>query len=568
VNHIFEAIEGGSDEPEPTRENNDVDGSLATADHCHGYIFGTPCAPAAEEDLPYPLPSQVPFLWRTYVDNVDPFIKILHVPTVEEIITQAKGKLDHQSPSFQALLFAVCLAAIASLDANEVSDSFRVSKSELVSCLRLKTERALGHAQFATTKDVVVVQALTIYLFILPHIGVGELAGNLVGVLVRIATRMGLHRDPLGEPSRGPVPTALTVETRRRLWWHILFLDSRGQGLSSPGGGIVSEDSFTTRNPTNADDQSLAETPAATSNSLDGSHQRLTPATLSVIRCEIWRLRNSLRQTSDQPLDLQLHKMHATRTNIERTYLPSLTPPNATAFASFLGAITGLFFAKIEAEIYRHHLRQTRDDNNHPNSSTPTPTTTRSRLLAASVAVIQATRDLCSPNQPAWDRWRWHLRGSFPWRAVGSVFIHVCQLPWTPVSERAWELAHGLLVEPGLPDASSRGEGAWRRLNELAGDAGVHRRRQMEQQQAAEDVRGGGWRGVVQEEKAGEETMQCVIDAVTGQELNGGDDVQTSLIGTVLAETAAAEWERDVYAMDEVLGDWLDWDGAADVDMF
>jgi hypothetical protein len=73
---------------------------------------------------------------------------------------------------------------------------------------------------------------------------------------------------------------------------------------------------------------------------------------------------------------------------------------------------------------------------------------------------------------------------------------------------------------------------------------------------------------VVRREKVGEETMQCVIDAVTGQELNGGDDVQTSLIGTVLAETAAAEWERDVYAMDEVLGDWLDWDGAADVDMF
>ena len=462
--------------------------------------------------------------------NVDPFIKVLHTPSVEAIITQAKGKLNHHGPGVQALLFAVCLAAIVSLDEDEVSDSFRVSKSELVSCLRLRTERALGHAQFATTGDVVVVQALTIYLFILPHIGAGQLALTLTGVLVRIATSIGLHRDPLAEKSRLNL-TDLDVETRRRLWWHILFLDSRGRDLSTPGGGIISEDSFTTRIPANVDDQDLA-------GAIEG--KRLTPTTLSIIRGEIWRLRNSLCCSREHPLDFQLQKVYSARAKIEGTYLSEPT----TAFASFLAGITGLFFAKIEAEICRQHLCRASD----PESQI------RSRFFAASVAVIEVTQDLSS--NPAWDCWQWQFQGSFPWRAVGAVFIHLCQLPWTPVSERAWELARGLFE--GLPDEAKR-EAMWRRLNELASNAGVHRRQEME----GPDATGSGWNLVQRETEERDIPTQEKPQDVP----NRGHEAQVSLIGDVLAETAVSEWERNVYAVDEVLGGWLDWD-TADMDMF
>jgi hypothetical protein len=39
-----------------------------------------------------PLPSQVFFIWQIFVENVDPFIKVLHVPTVEKVIRESKGK--------------------------------------------------------------------------------------------------------------------------------------------------------------------------------------------------------------------------------------------------------------------------------------------------------------------------------------------------------------------------------------------------------------------------------------------------------------------------------------------
>jgi len=42
------------------------------------------------EDL-HPLPSQILFLWQIYMDNVDPFMKVLHVPTMTEVIREIRG---------------------------------------------------------------------------------------------------------------------------------------------------------------------------------------------------------------------------------------------------------------------------------------------------------------------------------------------------------------------------------------------------------------------------------------------------------------------------------------------
>ncbi|AEO62775.1 uncharacterized protein THITE_2027909, partial [Thermothielavioides terrestris NRRL 8126] len=478
VEHIFQAIQDGSNVSEPAAIQHRYPEDVPVAAHCHGYVFGTPCATATQDEDLYPLPSQVPFLWKTYVDRVDPFIKILHVPSVEAIIALAKGKLSYHGhgAGTEALLFAVCLTAVASLDADEVSDGFRVSRGELVTRLRLGTERALGLARFATTRDVTVVQALAIYLFILPHIGEAQLAFNLAGVLVKLATSAGLHKDPLdGTSPDSPALTDVAVETRRRLWWHIVFLDSRGQASGMLDTGLtISEDSFTTRIPSNADDQALAaDIPAARTEAVAGK-RGVTQSTLSIIRCHIWRLRTLLRRSRDQPLESQLQRVLGARGEIEGTFLSEPTTTGAgAAYSSFLSAITGLFFAKIEAEICRQHLlrRQVGQPDLNPESLL-----IHSRFFAASVSVLETTRDLCS--NPAWHSWRWQLQGSFPWRVVGSVFAQLCRMPsWTPVSERAWGLARELL--DGLPDGS-KGQDMWRRLDELAERAGVHRRRQMQ----------------------------------------------------------------------------------------
>jgi hypothetical protein len=72
------------------------------------------------EDL-NPLPSQMLFLWQIYMDNVDPFMKILHVPTMTKIIRGLRGSYQTLDPSMIALVRAISLAAITSLDDEEVS---------------------------------------------------------------------------------------------------------------------------------------------------------------------------------------------------------------------------------------------------------------------------------------------------------------------------------------------------------------------------------------------------------------------------------------------------------------
>ena len=62
----------------------------------------------------------MPFLWQTYVDNVDPFMKVLHVRTMSKLIRELRGNFDSLGPGMRALVQAIALAAIMSLEDEEI----------------------------------------------------------------------------------------------------------------------------------------------------------------------------------------------------------------------------------------------------------------------------------------------------------------------------------------------------------------------------------------------------------------------------------------------------------------
>lgn len=73
----------------------------------------------------HPLPSQIPFLWQVFQENVDPILKILHVPTMDTFIREIRKNMDSLTPSTEALMFSIYYASITSLDEEEVcSHSF------------------------------------------------------------------------------------------------------------------------------------------------------------------------------------------------------------------------------------------------------------------------------------------------------------------------------------------------------------------------------------------------------------------------------------------------------------
>lgn len=114
-NMTDEDCEESEDEPSPE--------SVAQEDmvpNHHAFLFGYMSANFDLRPL-HPMPSQIPFIWQMYCENVDPIVKILHVPSMTELIRDVcRNNLDQLPPSTEALLFSIHFAVVASMDEEEV----------------------------------------------------------------------------------------------------------------------------------------------------------------------------------------------------------------------------------------------------------------------------------------------------------------------------------------------------------------------------------------------------------------------------------------------------------------
>lgn len=90
-------------------------------DH-HAFLLGYRSADVDLRSL-HPLPSQIPYMWQVYQENVDPIVKVLHVPTVDKLVKETRKNLDSLTPANEALMFAIYFAAITSMDEADVSTS-------------------------------------------------------------------------------------------------------------------------------------------------------------------------------------------------------------------------------------------------------------------------------------------------------------------------------------------------------------------------------------------------------------------------------------------------------------
>ncbi|KAF7563652.1 hypothetical protein G7046_g432 [Stylonectria norvegica] len=458
VDNILEAVhdaEDDQDEPkEPSTTGFIPDPSLS-AQTPRSFVFGCNDANDALIGLSF-LPTKMPFVWNIYVERIDPFIKVLHVPTAERKIQGLKGDFSSPGCGLEALLLSISMAAVASMEEDVVSSNFTMPKAQLLAVYRSGTEQALSRAEFLVTKDVVVVQAFAIYLSILPQIGASEVAWPLTGLLVRIAASLG----PGGKVDRSSMDKVYT-ETRNRLNWQMRFLDSGTRKLGTPATTDF-ELACSTEFPADVDDITL--------DSMESASQlvKTTPTgmTLCLIRCEIWCLVRALRANPSGTLEQRLNEIRSTRLKIETNYLRHLRPDSS--FDSFIRAMASLFFAKVELVIYQRHPQY------HPITTDATETGSKLRtlnpLMAATVLVIEAVHAL--KTEAAWAKWRWQLRGHLPWHAIGSFLREALLQPWSADIERTWCLIVNL--QQILPDEAKRGP-PWLSLTNLVTIVQAHR---------------------------------------------------------------------------------------------
>ncbi|KAJ6255916.1 hypothetical protein Dda_9375 [Drechslerella dactyloides] len=205
----------------------------------------------------HPSPEHCVVLWNVFLDNVNPLTHVIHYPSLGEKVMQYKDHPHSMPRNLEALMFAIYALTILSIDNKQCQQLFGERKTDLQSRYRFAAQHALKNAGLLKTTDLVVLQGLVLFLVscisnvIEPKTIIARRAADVyptyqkldlrsyydypslwvvTGMAVRIAQRMGIHRDGT-KLSLPPFET----EMRRRLWREILILDVRTAELSGAG---------------------------------------------------------------------------------------------------------------------------------------------------------------------------------------------------------------------------------------------------------------------------------------------------------------------------------------------
>ncbi|BCS05441.1 uncharacterized protein AKAW2_81242A [Aspergillus luchuensis] len=175
----------------------------------------------------HPEPKHIYRLWQIFVERVHPMTKIVHVPTLQQRVLDTSCNSYCASKPLTAILFAIYTISITSSSTGECETYFGLQKAVLLRQYRTATLRALIAADFLTTSDLEVLQALVLFLFSNPRC---DLTTTLSGAALRLAEKMGLHQD-----TSDPNITFFEKEMRIRLWWQLRGLEARCRISSTPG---------------------------------------------------------------------------------------------------------------------------------------------------------------------------------------------------------------------------------------------------------------------------------------------------------------------------------------------
>ena len=133
-----------------------------------GFMFGYSSL-AMDMRALHPQSAQIGVYWQLYVSNVDPVIKIIHALSFTSHIMTARQDTSQLSKPVEAAIFAIYHSVIVSMTPREVSERFMEERNVLLSRYRFATEQALARANFLSTRNFMILQALCLFLVSLPE---------------------------------------------------------------------------------------------------------------------------------------------------------------------------------------------------------------------------------------------------------------------------------------------------------------------------------------------------------------------------------------------------------------
>ncbi|KAK3112015.1 hypothetical protein LTR53_012136 [Teratosphaeriaceae sp. CCFEE 6253] len=386
-----------------------------------------------------PPANQIVQLWQTYLSNVDPILKIVHAPTLQQTILGQIGKPVLPS-NLQALTSAIYFVSVVSLQDEACETLLQIPRKDLLAQYRQATEDGLSAANFVTTTDITVLQAFVFYLAALRSLGEVAAVWSLAGLALRIAATIGITHD---HTSPTATLSPFDRELRRRLWWALVYLDSRTAELVGQDGDRLLQ-RHDVRLPANLNDtqlfpsmQRLPESrPAATEMSYvllrallashlntvlgapgpAGTWARIRSASVpmaekaSVVESLEQRLHEEVLRFCDPTVPLQAHTLNAAQTSLTKMRLVGNIPYDRSPATAGSG------------EGYSENLFQ----------------------LSGKMMRLQ----LELFTDPSLRKWKWHWQGTFQWYALAELLRQTrLRVQAAPETTAAWLLVKRVLEE-------------------------------------------------------------------------------------------------------------------------
>lgn len=200
----------------------------------------------------HPPHSEAMMLWKTHVENVEPLCKILHIPSTTKMVETVSQQPAAASKADECLLFALYHFAVFSMTDRQCLQRHGQPRDALLQRYRVAAQQALVNASFLRTTDISIMQALVLFLMPCRYFYDAQTYWILTGVSMRIAQRMGLHRDgeKLGLPP-------FDVQMRRRLFYQLLPLDGNASQSAGTGLSISMPHTWDTEPPLNINDDEI-----------------------------------------------------------------------------------------------------------------------------------------------------------------------------------------------------------------------------------------------------------------------------------------------------------------------
>lgn len=170
----------------------------------------------------HPSPEIALEYWAIYKENVDPLVKVLHIPTFEPTLLDAFSHPGKVPKGLECFLFTIYYGAVTSLSNEECEQRWGEQRDAILSRYRFGLEQGLARANFLFADEMIILQAFVTFLILLRRNDDARKIWTLTGLAVRVSQTLGIHRDGT-HFKLSPFET----EMRRRLWWQVCVLDAR-----------------------------------------------------------------------------------------------------------------------------------------------------------------------------------------------------------------------------------------------------------------------------------------------------------------------------------------------------